>query len=57
MLTLQLVACIGMISGGFLAFDIHLEDFITHIFGGILGKPQIFRMLLWKRQKQKKLLT
>ena len=54
MLTLQLVACIGMISGGFLAFDIHLEDFITDIFGGILGKPQNLQDVIMEETKAKK---
>ncbi len=54
MLTLQLVACIGMISGGFLAFDIHLEDFITDIFGGILGKPQNLQDIIMEETKAKK---
>ena len=54
MLTLQLVACIGMISGGFLVFDIHLEDFITDIFGGILGKPQNLQDVIMEETKAKK---
>jgi tight adherence protein B len=40
MLTLQLAACIGMIMGCFILFEISLEDFTADLFGGILGKPR-----------------
>ena len=33
MLTLQLAACIGMIMGCFILFEISLEDFTADLFG------------------------
>lgn len=40
MLTLQLVACIGMIAGLFWVFRIRIDDFTTDIFSGILDSPK-----------------
>lgn len=40
MLILQLAACIGMVSGCFLLFDIRLTDFTTEVFQGLLGRPK-----------------
>ena len=34
MLTLQLIACIGMITGCFFVWNIRLEDFTTDLFKG-----------------------
>lgn len=40
MLTLQLVACIGMIIGCFLLWDIRIDSFTEELFQEILGKPK-----------------
>ena len=54
MLTLQMIACIGMIVGAFLLLGIRLNDFTGNIFRKLLNKPQGIREEILEETKQKK---
>ena len=54
MLTLQLVACIGMIAGMFWLFGIKVSDFTTDIFGGILDAPKNIQDAIMEETNTKK---
>ena len=43
MLTLQVIACIGIITGAFLLFQIRLNDFTGNIFHRLLDAPKGIR--------------
>ena len=43
MLTLQVIACIGIITGAFLLFHIRLNDFTGNIFHRLLDAPKGIR--------------
>ena len=53
MLTLQMIACIGMIVGAVLLLGIRLNDFTGNIFRKLLNKPQGIREeILESRRKR-----
>lgn len=54
MLTLQVMACIGIIVGFFLMFRIRLNDFAGNIFRRILRRPKGIREEILEETKQKK---
>lgn len=54
MLTLQMIACIGMIVGAFLLLGIRLNDFTGNIFRKLLNKPQGIREEILEETKQMK---
>ena len=55
MLTLQLIACIGMIMGCFFVWNIRLEDFTADLFRGILGKPRNIQDAILEETNSKKM--
>lgn len=54
MLTLQTIACAGLITGLFLLFKIRLHDFTGNIFKGLLNGPKGIREEILEETKQKK---
>lgn len=54
MLTLQMIACIGMIVGAFLLLGIRLNDFTGNIFRKLLNTPRGIREEILEETKQKK---
>ena len=54
MLTLQMIACIGMIVGVFLLLGIRLNDFTGNIFRKLLNTPRGIREEILEETKQKK---
>lgn len=54
MLTLQVIACIGLIVGCFLLFAIRLDDFTGNIFKRLLGGPKGIRAEILEETRQKK---
>lgn len=54
MLTLQMIACIGMIVGAFLLLGIRLNDFTGNIFRKLLNKPRGIREEILEETKQMK---
>ena len=54
MLTLQMIACIGMIVGAFLLLGIRLNDFTGNIFRKLLNNPRGIREEILEETKQKK---
>lgn len=56
MLTLQMIACIGMIVGAFLLLGIRLNDFTGNIFRKLLNTPGESGKRYWKRQSRRKRL-
>lgn len=54
MLTLQTMACIGIIAGCFLLFGISLTDFTGNIFCRFMGKPKGIRDEIMEETRQKK---
>ena len=54
MLTLQMIACIGMIVGAFLLRGIRLNDFTGNIFRKLLNKPRGIREEILEETKQMK---
>lgn len=55
MLTLQLAACIGMITGCFFVGGIRLEDFTEDLFRGILGKPKNMQETILEETNSRKM--
>lgn len=55
MLTLRLVACIGMIAGCFLLWDIRMGDFTEELFRNILGKPKNIQDAIREENHTKKM--
>ena len=57
MLTLQVIACIGIITGAFLLFQIRLNDFTGNIFHRLLDAPKGIREeILEETKRQEKIL-
>ena len=54
MLTLQVIACIGIITGAFLLFQIRLNDFTGNIFHRLLDAPKGIREEILEETKRKK---
>lgn len=54
MLTLQVMACLGIIIGSFLVFRIGLHDFTGNIFNRLLNGPKGIREEILEETKQKK---
>lgn len=54
MLTLQVMACIGIITGSFLLFRIGLNDFTGNIFNRLLNGPKGIREEILEETKRKK---
>ena len=54
MLTLQVMACIGIITGTFLLFGISLDDFTGNIFKRLLNGPKGIREEILEETKRKK---
>lgn len=54
MLTLQLVACIGLITGCFILWNIRLDTFTEEMFQGILRKPQNIQDVIREETHRKK---
>lgn len=54
MLTLQVMACLGIIAGTFLLFRIRLNDFTGNIFNRLLGGPKGIREEILEETKRKK---
>lgn len=54
MLTLQVMACIGIITGMFLLFRIRLNDFTGNIFNRLLNGPKGIREEILEETKRKK---
>ena len=54
MLTLQMIACIGMIVGAFLLLGIRINDFTGNIFRKLLNNPRGIREEILEETKQKK---
>lgn len=54
MLTLQVMACIGIITGSFLLFRIRLDDFTGNIFKRILNGPKGIREEILEETRRKK---
>ncbi len=54
MLTLQVIACIGIIIGSFLLFGIGLNDFTGNIFNRLLNGPKGIREEILEETKRKK---
>lgn len=54
MLTLQVVACIGIITGSFLLFQIRLNDFTGNIFNRLLNGPKGIREEILEETKRKR---
>ena len=55
MLTLQMIACIGMIVGAFLLLGIRINDFTGNIFRKLLNPGESGKRY-WKRQSKRKSL-
>ena len=54
MLTLQVIACIGIITGAFLLFHIRLNDFTGNIFHRLLDAPKGIREEILEETKRRK---
>lgn len=54
MLTLQVIACIGIITGAFLLFQIRLNDFTGNIFHRLLDAPKGIREEILEETKRRK---
>lgn len=54
MLTLQVIACIGIIKGAFLLFQIRLNDFTGNIFHRLLDAPKGIREEILEETKRRK---
>ena len=54
MLTLQVIACIGIITGAFLLFHIQLNDFTGNIFHRLLDAPKGIREEILEETKCRK---
>lgn len=54
MLTLQVIACIGIITGAFLLFQIRLNDFTGNIFHRLLDAPKGIRKEILEETKRRK---
>ena len=54
MMTIQVIACAGMIVGCFLAFDINLLDFTGNIFNRLLDGPKGIREEILEETQRKK---
>lgn len=54
MLTLQVMACIGIITGTFLLFGIRLDDFTGNVFKRLLNGPKGIREEILEETKRKK---
>ena len=54
MLTLQLVACMGMIAGMFWLFGIRLSDFTADVFSGIIDSPKNIQDAIMEDTNKKK---
>lgn len=54
MLTLQVVACLGIIAGSFLLFRIRLNDFTGNIFSRLMGGPKGIREEILEETRRKK---
>ena len=54
MLTLQVIACIGIITGAFLLFHIRLNDFSGNIFPRLLDAQQGIREEILEKNKRMK---
>lgn len=54
MLTLQVIACIGIITGAFLLFQIGLNDFTGNIFHRLLDAPKGIREEILEETKRRK---
>lgn len=54
MLTLQVIACIGIITGAFLLFNIRLNDFTGNIFHRLLDAPKGIREEILEETKRRK---
>lgn len=54
MLTLQVVACLGIIVGTFLLFRIRLNDFTGNIFSRLMGGPKGIREEILEETRRKK---
>lgn len=54
MLTLQTMACIGMIAGFFILLNIHLNDFTGNLFKKLMGRPKGIRDEIMEETRQKK---
>lgn len=54
MLTLQVMACIGMVTGSFLLFQIGLDDFTGNVFNHILNSSKGIREEILEETKTKK---
>lgn len=54
MLTLQVVACLGIIIGTFLLFRIRLNDFTGNIFSRLMGSPKGIREEILEETRRKK---
>lgn len=54
MLTLQVMACLGIIAGTFLLFRIRLNDFTGNIFNRLLGGPKGIREEILEETRRKK---
>lgn len=54
MLTLQAMACLGIIAGTFLLFRIRLNDFTGNIFNRLLGGPKGIREEILEETRRKK---
>ncbi len=54
MLTLQVIACIGIITGTFLLFRIRLDDFTGNIFKRLLNGPKGIREEILEETRRKK---
>lgn len=54
MLTLQVAACLGIITGTFLLFRIRLNDFTGNIFSRLIGSPKGIREEILEETRRKK---
>lgn len=54
MLTLQVIACIRIITGAFLLFQIRLNDFTGNIFHRLLDAPKGIREEILEETKRRK---